>query len=67
MGNFDSFLGDNIEKAIDACRRPGEESATRARVSQLVSSKFCRAPANVGNLRCIGEFGVHHIRTLLTQ
>ncbi|KIJ65877.1 hypothetical protein HYDPIDRAFT_151535 [Hydnomerulius pinastri MD-312] len=50
-----SYIRNNVEKAIEACSLGGEKSAIHAGVSQFLSSDFCRMSADVGSLRPIGQ------------
>ncbi|KAI6152579.1 hypothetical protein BKA82DRAFT_4013016 [Pisolithus tinctorius] len=49
-----SYIRNNVEKAINACSFGGEKLAIDAGVSQSLSSGFCKASADVGSLRPIG-------------
>ncbi|KAI6101856.1 hypothetical protein F5141DRAFT_1242841 [Pisolithus sp. B1] len=54
-----SDIQHNVEKAMQACRLGGENSAIHAGVSQLPSSDFCTVPADVGCLCPVG-----HVRNI---
>ncbi|KAI5994116.1 hypothetical protein F5J12DRAFT_962838, partial [Pisolithus orientalis] len=61
-----SYIWNNVEKAIEACRLGGETAAIHAGVSQFLSNGFCKVSADVGNLHPIGEFGVGRLRLSFT-
>ncbi|KIJ58355.1 hypothetical protein HYDPIDRAFT_119620 [Hydnomerulius pinastri MD-312] len=60
-----SYIRNNVEKAIEACSLGGEKSAIHAGVSQFSSSDFCRVSADVGSLRLIGQ--VKHIQVYVDE
>lgn len=60
-----SYIRNNVEKAINACSLGGEKLAIDAGVSQSLSSGFCKASADAGSLRSIGQ--VNNIQVCLVE
>ncbi|KAI9454957.1 hypothetical protein HD554DRAFT_2149343 [Boletus coccyginus] len=50
-----SYIRDNVEKAVEACRLGGKESAVHVGMSQFLSSGFCSVSADPGKLRPVGQ------------
>ncbi|KAF9219018.1 hypothetical protein BS17DRAFT_468537 [Gyrodon lividus] len=50
-----SYIRNNVKKAIEACSLGGGKTAIQADVSQFLSSGFCSLSADVGRLRPIGR------------
>ncbi|KAI6014324.1 hypothetical protein EDC04DRAFT_3070659 [Pisolithus marmoratus] len=50
-----SYIRNNVEKAIEACSWGGEKSTIHARVNQFLGIGFCGVSGDVGCLRPIGQ------------
>ncbi|KAI6017290.1 hypothetical protein BKA83DRAFT_30366 [Pisolithus microcarpus] len=59
-----SYIRNNVEKAMQACRFTGENSAVHTGVSQFLSNDFCTVSADVG---CLRPIGIHDPGTFMKR